>query len=91
MLFITPYATSLIESTMPTSYPFTQVDAFAETPLKGNPCAVVFDADVHRRTGALDALSRSGEGEVVGPRDVIETVKVGGRTLTVLRGELNLS
>jgi trans-2,3-dihydro-3-hydroxyanthranilate isomerase len=30
---------------MPTSYPFTQVDAFTETPLSGNPCAVVFDAD----------------------------------------------
>jgi trans-2,3-dihydro-3-hydroxyanthranilate isomerase len=27
------------------SYPFTQVDAFTETPLGGNPCAVIFDAD----------------------------------------------
>jgi trans-2,3-dihydro-3-hydroxyanthranilate isomerase len=27
------------------TYPFFQVDAFAERPLHGNPCAVVFDAD----------------------------------------------
>lgn len=27
------------------SHPFRQVDAFTETPLGGNPCAVVFDAD----------------------------------------------
>jgi trans-2,3-dihydro-3-hydroxyanthranilate isomerase len=27
------------------SYPFMQVDAFTTTPLAGNPCAVVFDAD----------------------------------------------
>lgn len=27
------------------SYPFTQVDAFTTTPLGGNPCAIVFDAD----------------------------------------------
>lgn len=26
-------------------YPFSQVDAFTEEPLKGNPCAVVLDAD----------------------------------------------
>ncbi len=29
---------------MPT-YPFMQVDAFTQTPLCGNPCAIVFDAD----------------------------------------------
>ena len=29
---------------MPT-FPFMQVDAFADTPLRGNPCAIVFDAD----------------------------------------------
>jgi len=29
---------------MPT-FPFMQVDAFTDRPLKGNPCAVVFDAD----------------------------------------------
>ena len=29
---------------MPT-YPFMQVDAFTTTPLTGNPCAIVFDAD----------------------------------------------
>jgi trans-2,3-dihydro-3-hydroxyanthranilate isomerase len=29
---------------MPT-YPFMQVDAFTETPLGGNPCAIVFEAD----------------------------------------------
>ena len=27
------------------SYPFMQVDAFTTTPLQGNPCAIVFDAD----------------------------------------------
>ena len=27
------------------SYPFMQVDAFTRTPLQGNPCAIVFDAD----------------------------------------------
>ncbi len=27
------------------SYPFYQVDAFADTPLNGNPCAIVMDAD----------------------------------------------
>jgi trans-2,3-dihydro-3-hydroxyanthranilate isomerase len=27
------------------SYPFMQVDAFTTTPLGGNPCAIVFDAD----------------------------------------------
>ena len=26
-------------------YPFLQVDAFTDTPLGGNPCAVVFDTD----------------------------------------------
>jgi trans-2,3-dihydro-3-hydroxyanthranilate isomerase len=30
---------------MPTSYPFIQVDAFTTTPLGGNPCAVILDAD----------------------------------------------
>jgi len=30
---------------MPKSYPFMQVDAFTTTPLGGNPCAVIFDAD----------------------------------------------
>lgn len=30
---------------MPTSYPFLLVDAFTTTPLGGNPCAVVLDAD----------------------------------------------
>ncbi len=30
---------------MPTSYPFMQVDAFTTTPLGGNPCAIIFDAD----------------------------------------------
>lgn len=34
-----------------TNFPFYQVDAFADQPLGGNPCAVVFDAD------ALDALT----------------------------------
>ncbi len=29
---------------MPT-YPFTQVDAFTDQPLAGNPCAILFDAD----------------------------------------------
>src|SRR5690349_9750866 len=29
---------------MPT-FPFMQVDAFADRPLSGNPCAIVFDAD----------------------------------------------
>ncbi len=29
---------------MPT-YPFTQVDAFTDRPLAGNPCAILFDAD----------------------------------------------
>jgi hypothetical protein len=29
---------------MPT-FPFTQVDAFTDRPLGGNPCAIVFDAD----------------------------------------------
>lgn len=28
-----------------TRYPFTQVDAFTDQPLAGNPCAVLFDAD----------------------------------------------
>jgi trans-2,3-dihydro-3-hydroxyanthranilate isomerase len=27
------------------SYPFMQVDAFSSTPLGGNPCAIIFDAD----------------------------------------------
>src|SRR5512135_2735856 len=27
------------------SYPFMQVDAFTTTPLGGNPCAIIFDAD----------------------------------------------
>ena len=27
------------------TYPFVQVDAFTTTPLTGNACAVVFDAD----------------------------------------------
>lgn len=27
------------------SYPFMQVDAFTATPLSGNPCAIIFDAD----------------------------------------------
>jgi trans-2,3-dihydro-3-hydroxyanthranilate isomerase len=30
---------------MPTSYPFMQIDAFTETRLEGNPCAVIFEAD----------------------------------------------
>jgi trans-2,3-dihydro-3-hydroxyanthranilate isomerase len=30
---------------MPTSHAFMQVDAFTTTPLGGNPCAIVFDAD----------------------------------------------
>jgi trans-2,3-dihydro-3-hydroxyanthranilate isomerase len=30
---------------MPVSYPFLLVDAFTQTALSGNPCAVVFDAD----------------------------------------------
>ncbi|HTP06815.1 MAG TPA: PhzF family phenazine biosynthesis protein [Anaerolineae bacterium] len=30
---------------MATSYPFMQVDAFTTTPLGGNPCAIIFDAD----------------------------------------------
>ncbi len=30
---------------MSASYPFMQVDAFTTTPLGGNPCAIVFDAD----------------------------------------------
>jgi hypothetical protein len=29
--------------------------------------------------------------EVVGPRDAIETVKVGGEAVTVVRGELDLA
>ncbi len=28
-----------------TTYPFTQVDAFTDRPLAGNPCAILFDAD----------------------------------------------
>lgn len=37
-------------------------------------------------------MARPAEGhvEVVGPRDDIETVKVGGAALTVLRGELTI-
>ncbi len=27
------------------TYPFMQVDAFADRPLSGNPCAIVFDCD----------------------------------------------
>ncbi|MGW8251311.1 MAG: PhzF family phenazine biosynthesis protein, partial [Anaerolineales bacterium] len=27
------------------AYPFMQVDAFSETPLGGNPCAILFDTD----------------------------------------------
>jgi trans-2,3-dihydro-3-hydroxyanthranilate isomerase len=30
---------------MSKSYPFMQVDAFTTTPLGGNPCAIIFDAD----------------------------------------------
>ncbi len=30
---------------MPKSHPFMQVDAFTTTPLGGNPCAIIFDAD----------------------------------------------
>jgi trans-2,3-dihydro-3-hydroxyanthranilate isomerase len=30
---------------MSTSHPFMQVDAFTTTPLGGNPCAIIFDAD----------------------------------------------
>src|SRR5262245_66454257 len=35
---------ALEDEPMPT-FPFMQVDAFADRPLHGNPCAVVFDAD----------------------------------------------
>ncbi len=37
-------------------------------------------------------MSRPGQAyvEVVGPRDDIETVKVGGSAVTVLRGELTI-
>jgi predicted PhzF superfamily epimerase YddE/YHI9 len=37
-------------------------------------------------------MSRPGQAfvEVVGPRDEIETVKVGGSAVTVLRGELTI-
>ena len=38
---------------MPT-YPFIQIDTFTRTPLRGNPCAVVFDADSFSADTMLD-------------------------------------
>lgn len=41
---------------MPT-YPFMQVDAFTTTPLRGNACAIVFDAD-NLDTDTMQAIAR---------------------------------
>ncbi len=42
---------------MPRTYPFMQVDAFTTEPLRGNACAVVFDAD-DLDTATMQAIAR---------------------------------
>ena len=87
-------------------YPFVQIDAFADGPLHGNPCAIVHEADrieplVMQRHGLIDSrgfaeqghwMNRPGRAqvEVVGDRDSIETVRVGGVAVSIIEGTLRL-
>ena len=62
------------------NFAFTQVDVFTDTPLRGNPLAVVHAAQGTR-------LERAGRVHIARDGD---TVWVGGHSISCIRGELNL-
>jgi predicted PhzF superfamily epimerase YddE/YHI9 len=77
----------------------TQVDAFTETPFAGNPapvCLLPAPRDVgwmhgpfwQARLGKSDLLAYQASPRGGGVRVVGDRVKLGGKAVTVLRGEL---